>query len=107
MLSATWRAPMLTRPLSSRSSAEHCASDVDGELFLHIDTTGLDMGAMGTEGTDVFALTGEPAGVIAGVASGGVFEGHGSFYIGLDAERPYRIALLEEPTRVVIDIDAS
>ncbi|WP_420897555.1 AMIN-like domain-containing (lipo)protein [Georgenia faecalis] len=49
----------------------------------------------------------EPRGFVgrsAGVAAGGVFEGDGSFYVGLDAEWAYRITLLEQPTRVVIDI---
>lgn len=32
-----------------------------------------------------------------------LYEGYYDFFVGLDAERPYRLELLEDPTRVVID----
>ncbi len=33
-----------------------------------------------------------------------IFEAHHDFWIGVDGQRPYRVQLFEDPTRVVIDI---
>lgn len=47
----------------------------------------------------------QPQGEIAGVTHGGVFEAAGQFIIGLNGEaRPYTIEALNEPPRLVIDI---
>lgn len=44
------------------------------------------------------------AGNVAGVASGNAFEGDDWWYIGLDKKRPYAIGVLENPTRLVVDV---
>lgn len=44
------------------------------------------------------------AGNVTGVEAIGVFEGQGQYVIGLDQERPYSVQVLQEPTRLVIDI---
>ena len=49
----------------------------------------------------------DPAGVAAGgiqeIADGGVFEADAQYIVGLNAQRPYNLYLLENPTRVVVD----
>lgn len=34
-----------------------------------------------------------------------LYEGNHDFFIGLDAERPYRVDRLADPSRVVVDIE--
>lgn len=47
--------------------------------------------------------SGVAAGNIVGVADGGVFEADAQYVVGLNAERPYKLTVLENPTRVVVD----
>ena len=44
------------------------------------------------------------AGVVKEVVYGAVFEGQAEVYIGLSSKQPFRVFLLESPTRIVIDI---
>jgi hypothetical protein len=44
------------------------------------------------------------AGVVKEVVYGDVFEGQAEVYIGLSSKQPFRVFLLENPTRIVIDI---
>ena len=44
------------------------------------------------------------AGVVKEVVYGDVFEGQAEVYIGLASKQPFRVFLLENPTRIVIDI---
>ena len=46
----------------------------------------------------------EATGVIQEVVYGSIFEGHTEIFIGLASQEPFRVFLLEDPTRVVIDI---
>ena len=49
----------------------------------------------------------DPSGVAAGgiqeIADGGIFEADAQYIVGLNAQRPYNLYLLENPTRVVVD----
>ena len=49
----------------------------------------------------------DPAGVAAGgiqeIADGGIFEADAQYIVGLNAQRPYNLYLLVNPTRVVVD----
>lgn len=44
------------------------------------------------------------AGVVEEVVYGAIFEGQAEVYIGLSSQQPFRVFLLENPARVVIDI---
>ena len=46
----------------------------------------------------------DPAGIVEEVVYGPVFEGQVEIYVGLDSDQPFRVFGLEDPTRVVIDI---
>lgn len=78
--------------------------EYEGNVALTLRVTGL---LMPFElGQDVEEAIGSfpGAGNVTGVEAIGVFEGQGQYIIGLDQERPYSIQILEEPTRLVIDI---
>ena len=49
----------------------------------------------------------DPSGVAAGgiqeIADGGIFEADAQYIVGLNAQRPYNLYLLKNPTRVVVD----
>ncbi|WP_051866778.1 AMIN-like domain-containing (lipo)protein [Corynebacterium atypicum] len=45
-------------------------------------------------------------GAIAGVEHTGIFEADAQYVIGLDHERPYTVKVLDNPTRLVIDIES-
>ncbi|MCQ9352191.1 hypothetical protein NQ015_04800 [Corynebacterium sp. 153RC1] len=55
-------------------------------------------------GVDVGPLRSDGAGAINAVESHGIFEGQEQFVAGIDKPRPYSVTLLENPTRLVIDI---
>ena len=61
--------------------------------------------SMGLSGADLAKA--DPAGVAAGgiqeIADGGIFEADAQYIVGLNAQRPYNLYLLENPTRVVVD----
>ncbi|AWB84212.1 hypothetical protein C3E79_06740 [Corynebacterium liangguodongii] len=44
------------------------------------------------------------AGNVQGITHGGVFEADTQYFIGLDKQRPYSLYVLENPTRVVVDV---
>jgi len=46
----------------------------------------------------------DSAGVVEEVVYGSVFEGQVDVFIGLSSKQPFRVFLLENPTRIVIDI---
>lgn len=47
--------------------------------------------------------TGVAAGGIQEIADGGIFEADAQYIVGLNAQRPYNLYLLENPTRAVVD----
>ncbi|MDO5669543.1 MAG: hypothetical protein Q4G50_06020 [Corynebacterium sp.] len=78
--------------------------EVAGQAFLKIDLTGTTYPfEHDHEGLDVGEYPG--GGVIAEVVNTGTFEGHTLTYIGLDEQRPYSVTVLQDPLRVVVDIE--
>lgn len=81
--------------------------DLDGDAILRIDASGLSTPA--TEDFDVdqvasgFYDTGQ-ADVVQDVYVSGVFEGWSGSLVGLDAQAPFRVFTLTEPTRLVVDV---
>ncbi len=45
-----------------------------------------------------------PTDPVQGVYYDSVFEGQALAYVGVDAERPFRVFALSNPTRVVVDV---
>jgi hypothetical protein len=89
-----------------RTSGSGEVVDLEGDVYLVVHVSGVvyptEAGAAEYEGPMNF----EPrrAGIVEEVVYGPVFEGQMEIYIGLSSEQPFRVFLLEDPTRVVIDI---
>lgn len=80
--------------------------DLEGSAYLQTTVKGViyptETGAKEYVGSRRF----QPASavVIEEVVYGDVFEGQAEVYIGLSSKQPFRVFLLEDPTRIVIDI---
>lgn len=80
--------------------------ELAGDYVIQVSVTGvvypIEEGASAFVGDRDF----EPASgtVIEQVVYGSIFEGQAEVYIGLSAREPFRVFLLEDPTRVVIDV---
>lgn len=91
-----------------RQQASGLPIEFEGEGAINVIITGVpypfDSEVPEDEWIQVGAVAGE-AGAITGVSHDTIFEGQAQFTIGLaDGEAPFSVTLLEEPTRVVIDV---
>ncbi|WP_018298003.1 AMIN-like domain-containing (lipo)protein [Corynebacterium lubricantis] len=89
-----------------RQQASGYPVEVAGQAYLELMIHGTPMG-MGDPNSQ-WVQPGPwdlKAGNIAGVSHGAVFEGDTQVFIGLDKQRPYSVTILENPTRVVVDIE--
>lgn len=79
---------------------------VAGAAVLRMDVQGVrypgEDGAADYEGPDVIAPP--PGGAIAEVVVDSVFEGTMEIFVGVAAETPFRAYLLQDPTRLVLDV---
>ncbi len=82
------------------------ALDVPGPAFLRVTLTGV------TNPYEAPQVAEVPRGPVAGTGSGTVegvfydstFEGQALAYVGVSAERPFRVYALEGPARLVVDV---
>lgn len=76
---------------------------LDGEAALLVQITGIAWTEPGPpfEGETSRSLHG---GVVRDLVYGSAFEGEQEVFLGLDAEAPFRVFRLEDPARVVIDV---
>lgn len=70
------------------------------DLFVHGTSLDMDPDAKYASDTNLGLNTGN----IADVVYGGTFEADSHYVIGLDSKRPYKAYVLENPTRLVVDI---
>ncbi|MCT1451349.1 hypothetical protein M3G18_00215 [Corynebacterium sp. p3-SID1145] len=70
------------------------------ELFVHGTSLDMDPDAKYASDTNLGLNTGN----IADVVYGGTFEADSHYLVGLDSKRPYKAYVLENPTRLVVDI---
>ena len=79
---------------------------LDGDAVLRMDVQGVrypgEDGAAEYEGPDVIAPP--PGGAIREVVVDSVFEGTMEIFVGVAAETPFRVYLLADPTRLVLDV---
>lgn len=98
-----WRAEYVDSPLGQASGL---VVDVDGAAYL--DLIVQNVAYPGEEGqppyTGPAAIVTPPGGIIREVYFGGVFEGTMQIVVGLDAATPFRVYLLADPLRLVLDV---
>lgn len=77
---------------------------VEGSTALNVNIDGTVMPfELGKEDPNLGTLPGS-GGLVTEIISLGTFEGRSQFIIGLNGNHPYSVQVLEEPTRLVIDI---
>ncbi len=79
--------------------------EMPGTVFLRVTLTGVTnpYEAPGTPEAARGVYPG-PGGPVQAVYYDSVFEGQALAYLGLDAERPFRVYALSSPTRIVVDV---
>ncbi len=80
--------------------------EVAGDAYLEVIVTSLGIPESPDDCPDA-APSSRLAGTVfaeAGSFCGG-FEGMGQTFVGLDEERPFRVAVLEKPSRLVVDVE--
>jgi hypothetical protein len=80
--------------------------DVPGTAYLRVTLTGVTNPYEAPQVTEVprGAIAGPGAGAVQGVFYDSTFEGQALAYVGVSAERPFRVHALENPARVVVDV---
>jgi hypothetical protein len=98
-----WRAEYVDVPMGQASGLE---VDIDGGAFIVITVQGMmypgEDGAPDYEGPATIVPA--PGGAIREVEFGTVFEGTLDIFVGVESEEPFRVFLLESPTRIVLDV---
>ncbi len=78
--------------------------DFDGTTALNVNIDGTVLPfEIGAQEPNIGTVPGQ-GGFITEVISAGTFEGRSQFIIGLTGQRPYSVQILNNPTRLVIDI---
>lgn len=80
------------------------AVEFNGSTALNVNIDGtLYPFELGIDAPNIGTVPGH-GGIVTEVISLGTFEGRSQFVIGLDSRHPYSVKVLEDPTRLVIDI---
>ncbi|WIM66822.1 hypothetical protein QP027_06695 [Corynebacterium breve] len=89
-----------------RQQASGMPLEVTGDAYLELMIHGTPMG-MGDLESPLIQMgpMDLQAGNVQGVTHGGVFEADTQYVIGVDKQRPYSVTVLENPTRVVVDVE--
>ena len=98
-----WRAEYVDAPMGQASGLP---IDLDGNAFIVITVQGMmypgEDGAPDYEGPATIVPA--AGGAIREVEFGSVFEGTLDIFVGVESEEPFRVFLLESPTRIVLDV---
>lgn len=89
-----------------RSQGRGDPVDIDGEAVLRVAVRGIAYpAAAGAPAYDGPArIQPERTEAVVEIVEDVLFEGYYDFFVGLDAERPYRVERLDDPQRLVLDI---
>jgi hypothetical protein len=92
----------------ARSQGKGDEVDVAGDAVLEVAVRNVAMPFDAPEDVEAYdgpeRIDGPGDGVLREVVEDTIFEGQHVFFLGLDAEVPYRIQRLDDPQRVVIDL---
>lgn len=98
-----WRAAYTDDP-SGQASGEPV--DLEGSAYLEILVQGIiypgEEGSLPYEGPQ--RIVPASGGVIRDIVFGSLFEGTQEIFVGVASEQPFRVFLLEDPTRIVLDV---
>lgn len=87
-----------------RQQASGFPIEFQGDTAIDLMASGVAL-PTGPEDTFPVGPTGAAGGAVTGVSHNGIFEGQSQFVIGLNgAPRPYTVSTLENPPRLVVDI---
>jgi len=81
--------------------------DIADDTYLEIILSGsaasddIDDSQMLENGTEITQLTTQATGTVMSFAP---WESTSTYYIGLDQQRPYAVTVLQDPVRIVVDI---
>jgi hypothetical protein len=82
--------------------------DLAGDAVLEVGLRNIAMPFDAPDDVDAYdgpeRIDGPAGGAILEIVEDTIFEGQHVFFVGLDTERPFRIARLDDPQRVVIDV---
>ena len=88
-----------------RQQASGLPLEVAGNAYLEVMIQGTPMGMLSQREDLIKAGPMDvAAGSIQGVTHGGVFEADTQYVLGVDQQRPFRAYTLENPTRLVVDV---
>ena len=89
-----------------RAQGSGFAVEVEGEAYLQVNLTGMiyPTAPDGQRYEGPEQINPERGGIVQEVEIGGVFEGHRQAFVGLSSKQPFRVFSLDDPTRVVIDV---
>lgn len=97
-----WRVEYVDQPVEDGKGT---VLDVEGDAYLQVMISGsgypMDTGVEEYSGTNPIDVE---DGEIEEVLMRGVFEGYTQAFVGVDEQRPFRAFLLEDPARVVVDV---
>lgn len=98
-----WDVAYVDAPTAEGSGAP---LDVPGTAYLRVLLTGVTNPYEAPEVTEVprGGVAGPGAGSVAGVFYDSTYEGQALAYLGLTAEKPFRVYALENPSRLVVDV---
>lgn len=78
--------------------------DVDGEAVLLVPVVGIDWTAESEQRYDGETVVGADTVTVTEVVFGALFEGEQQVFVGVQERSPYRIFALQDPARIVIDV---
>ncbi|MGV0405128.1 AMIN-like domain-containing (lipo)protein [Corynebacterium marquesiae] len=79
--------------------------DYSGETALNVNIDGVVYPfEAGKEDPRIGVVDAPTEGIVTQVVNGGTFEGRRQFVIGMNARKPYSVQVLDNPTRLVVDI---
>jgi hypothetical protein len=98
-----WRVGYEDEPVGDASGLP---VEVAGSTALRVVLVGMALPGDEAEGATTFLddVAGPQGGIALEVVNDSIFEGHHTFFVGLDERVPFRLARLPDPTRVVIDL---
>lgn len=103
---AGWHVEYVDNPTTPGQGAP---VDIEGEAFLAVFIRGvaLPLDAPEHDPWDGERLAGSPGAGVVELVEAGLFEGQHEFFIGLQEHEPFGVVRLENPQRIVVEIDRS